>query len=155
MLRRGDIHVVVVDRETNGYWRLMGCNDQKTVSMDAWRSMYGPACAPEGGAVLVWASWRWSGRRTPRPPRCSTWVYSMVGLTSLCPSHACTVRLSSPSSRRGVVQRWRSIWPLPRCCIPAHWRAALLALCRTRSERGKTATRSLPLCPRAYMEGAA
>jgi hypothetical protein len=37
MFRRDDIHVVVVGGETNGYWRIMGCNYQKTVSVDAWR----------------------------------------------------------------------------------------------------------------------
>jgi len=37
MFRREDIHVVVVGGETNGYWRIMGCNYQKTVSVDAWR----------------------------------------------------------------------------------------------------------------------
>ena len=33
MFRREDIHVVVVGGETNGYWRIMGCNYQKTVSV--------------------------------------------------------------------------------------------------------------------------
>ena len=37
MFRREDIHVIVVGGETNGYWRIMGCNYQKTVSVDAWR----------------------------------------------------------------------------------------------------------------------
>jgi hypothetical protein len=37
MFRREDIHVVVVGGETNGYWRIMGCNYQKTVPVDAWR----------------------------------------------------------------------------------------------------------------------
>jgi hypothetical protein len=37
MFRREDIHVVVVGGETNGYWRIMGCNYQKTMSVDAWR----------------------------------------------------------------------------------------------------------------------
>jgi hypothetical protein len=37
MFRREDIHVVVVGGETNGYWRIMGCNYQNTVSVDAWR----------------------------------------------------------------------------------------------------------------------
>ena len=37
MFRREDIHVVVVGGETNGYWRIMGCNHQKTVSVDEWR----------------------------------------------------------------------------------------------------------------------
>jgi hypothetical protein len=37
MFRREDIHVVVVGGETNPYWRIMGCNYQKTVSVDAWR----------------------------------------------------------------------------------------------------------------------
>jgi len=37
MFRREDIHVVVVGGETNGYWRIMGCNYQKIVSVDAWR----------------------------------------------------------------------------------------------------------------------
>ena len=32
-----EIHVVVVGGETNGYWRIMGCNYQKTVSVDEWR----------------------------------------------------------------------------------------------------------------------
>jgi hypothetical protein len=27
----------VVGGETNPYWRIMGCNYQKTVSVDAWR----------------------------------------------------------------------------------------------------------------------
>ncbi len=31
------IHVVVVGGETNGYWRIMGCNYAKSVSIDAWR----------------------------------------------------------------------------------------------------------------------
>src|SRR5262249_54149138 len=33
----GGIHVVVVGGETNGYWRIVGCNYQKTVSVDEWR----------------------------------------------------------------------------------------------------------------------
>jgi hypothetical protein len=37
MFRREDIHVVVVGGETNGYWRIMGCSYQKTVSVDEWR----------------------------------------------------------------------------------------------------------------------
>ena len=37
MFRREDIHVVVVGGETNGYWRIMGCNYHKTVAVDAWR----------------------------------------------------------------------------------------------------------------------
>lgn len=32
-----DIHVVVVGGETNGYWRIMGCNYRGTVSVDEWR----------------------------------------------------------------------------------------------------------------------
>jgi len=28
---------VVVGGETNGYWRIMGCTYQKTVTVDAWR----------------------------------------------------------------------------------------------------------------------
>jgi hypothetical protein len=37
IFRREDIHVVVVGGETNGYWRIMGCNYQKSVSVDEWR----------------------------------------------------------------------------------------------------------------------
>jgi hypothetical protein len=37
MFRREDIHVIVVGGETNGYWRIMGCNYQKTVAVDEWR----------------------------------------------------------------------------------------------------------------------
>lgn len=37
MFRPEDIHVVVVGGETNGYWRIMGCGYQKTVSVDDWR----------------------------------------------------------------------------------------------------------------------
>jgi hypothetical protein len=37
MFRREDIHVIVVGGETNGYWRIMGCNYQKTVKVDDWR----------------------------------------------------------------------------------------------------------------------
>jgi hypothetical protein len=37
MFRREDIHVIVVGGETNGYWRIMGCNYQKTESVDTWR----------------------------------------------------------------------------------------------------------------------
>jgi len=37
MFRREDIHVIVVGGETNGYWRIMGCNYQKTEPVDAWR----------------------------------------------------------------------------------------------------------------------
>jgi hypothetical protein len=34
---RDKIHVLVVGGETNGYWRIMGCNYGKTVSVDVWR----------------------------------------------------------------------------------------------------------------------
>jgi hypothetical protein len=34
MFRREDIHVIVVGGETNGYWRIMGCTHQNTVSVD-------------------------------------------------------------------------------------------------------------------------
>jgi len=37
MFRREDIHAVVVGGETNGYWRIMGCTYQKSVSVDRWR----------------------------------------------------------------------------------------------------------------------
>jgi hypothetical protein len=37
MFRREDIHVVVVGGETNGYWRIMGCAYQTTLSVDEWR----------------------------------------------------------------------------------------------------------------------
>ena len=37
MFRREDVHVVVVGGESNGYYRIMGCNYQKTVSVDDWR----------------------------------------------------------------------------------------------------------------------
>src|ERR671923_1344062 len=37
MFRREDIHVIVVGGETNGYWRIMGCNYQRTVNVDDWR----------------------------------------------------------------------------------------------------------------------
>jgi hypothetical protein len=37
MFKPDEIHVVVVGGETNGYWRIIGCNYQKTVSVDAWR----------------------------------------------------------------------------------------------------------------------
>ena len=37
MFRLQDINVVVVGGETNGYWRIMGCNYSKSVSIDAWR----------------------------------------------------------------------------------------------------------------------
>ena len=37
MFRREDVHVVVVGGETNGYWRIMGCNYQTTASIDDWR----------------------------------------------------------------------------------------------------------------------
>ncbi len=32
-----EIHVVVVGGETNGYWRIMGCNYSGTASVDDWR----------------------------------------------------------------------------------------------------------------------
>ena len=37
IFRRNAIHVVVVGGETNGYWRIMGCGYQKSVSIDEWR----------------------------------------------------------------------------------------------------------------------
>jgi hypothetical protein len=37
MFKPEEIHIVVVGGETNGYWRIMGCGYQKTVSVDAWR----------------------------------------------------------------------------------------------------------------------
>lgn len=37
MFNKNQIHVVVVGGETNGYWRIMGCNYAKTASVDAWR----------------------------------------------------------------------------------------------------------------------
>jgi hypothetical protein len=32
-----DIHVIVVGGGTNAYWRIMGANHRKTISIDAWR----------------------------------------------------------------------------------------------------------------------
>jgi hypothetical protein len=37
MFKPDEIHVLVVGGETNGYWRIIGCNYQKTVSVDQWR----------------------------------------------------------------------------------------------------------------------
>jgi hypothetical protein len=37
MFRLDEIEVLVVGGETNGYWRIMGCNYDKTVSIDEWR----------------------------------------------------------------------------------------------------------------------
>jgi hypothetical protein len=37
MFRLDEIEVVVVGGETNGYWRVMGCNYDKSVFIDAWR----------------------------------------------------------------------------------------------------------------------
>ena len=37
MFRPESIHVVVVGGETNGYWRIMGCNYSKSVNVDEWR----------------------------------------------------------------------------------------------------------------------
>jgi hypothetical protein len=37
MFKPEEIHIVVVGGETNGYWRIIGCNYQKTVSVDEWR----------------------------------------------------------------------------------------------------------------------
>jgi hypothetical protein len=37
MFRLDEIEVVVGGGETNGYWRVMGCNYDKSVSIDAWR----------------------------------------------------------------------------------------------------------------------
>ena len=37
MYIKDKIHVVVVGGETNGYWRMMGCNYGGSVSVDEWR----------------------------------------------------------------------------------------------------------------------
>jgi len=37
MFKPDEIHAVVVGGETNGYWRIIGCNYQKTVAVDEWR----------------------------------------------------------------------------------------------------------------------
>ena len=37
IFRPEEIHVVVVGGETNGYWRMMGCNYEKSVSINEWR----------------------------------------------------------------------------------------------------------------------
>jgi len=37
IFRLSNIHVVVVGGETNGYWRIMGCSYQKSVSINEWR----------------------------------------------------------------------------------------------------------------------
>lgn len=37
MFRLDEIEIVVVGGETNGYWRIMGCNYDTTVSVDQWR----------------------------------------------------------------------------------------------------------------------
>ena len=61
-------------------------------------------CPPETRSAERVTSSRSAGLMTPRPPRWRTWVYIMVVLTSLCPSHSCTVRMSYPASRRWVVK---------------------------------------------------
>ena len=50
-----------------------------------------------------------SGLRTPNPPRFSTWVYTIVVLTSRCPSSSCTVRMSCPPSSRCVANECRRV----------------------------------------------
>lgn len=37
MFKPEEIHVIVVGGETNGYWRIMDCNYQKTILVDKWR----------------------------------------------------------------------------------------------------------------------
>jgi hypothetical protein len=37
MFKRDEIEVIVVGGETNGYWRIIGANYAKTVSVDEWR----------------------------------------------------------------------------------------------------------------------
>lgn len=37
MFKPEEIHVIVVGGETNGYWRIMDCNYQKTILIDKWR----------------------------------------------------------------------------------------------------------------------
>ena len=37
MFRPEEIHVIVVGGETNGYWRIMGCDRATTVNIDDWR----------------------------------------------------------------------------------------------------------------------
>ncbi|MFQ5809592.1 MAG: hypothetical protein ACE5JM_08235, partial [Armatimonadota bacterium] len=37
MFRLGDINVLVVGGETNGYWRMVGCRHSKSVLIDEWR----------------------------------------------------------------------------------------------------------------------
>ena len=37
MFEPHEIQVVVVGGEANGYWRIMGANYRKTVSIDEWR----------------------------------------------------------------------------------------------------------------------
>ena len=37
IFKRDSIHVVVVGGETNGYWRIMGCDYGKSASVDEWR----------------------------------------------------------------------------------------------------------------------
>ena len=37
IFKKDSIHIIVVGGETNGYWRIMGCNYAKSASVDEWR----------------------------------------------------------------------------------------------------------------------
>lgn len=41
-----------------------------------------------------------AGLQTPRPPRFSTWVYTIVVVMSRCPNSSCMVLMSYPSSSK-------------------------------------------------------
>jgi hypothetical protein len=62
---------------------------------------------------------RSTGLRTPSGLRLSTCVYTIVVLTSECPSSSCTVRMSYPSSSRCVAKECRNVCGPARLVIPA------------------------------------
>ena len=67
---------------------------------------------------------RSSGLFTPSPPRFNTCVYTIVVLTSACPSSSCTVRMSEPVSSRCVAMNaercgTRSASQCPQTAPPA------------------------------------
>jgi hypothetical protein len=72
-----------------------------------------------------------------RGPRLSTCVYTIVVLTSACPSSSCTVRMSYPSSSRCVANECRKVCGPTRFVMPPFRAACATAFCKTDSCRWK------------------
>ena len=134
----------------SGNWLKEGAADAGAVGLGETVVMPDyPGCAGWAGACLQHRpsqkapSRASSGLAVPPAATFSTWVWTMVVLTLLWPSSACTVRMSVPACSKWVANEWRRVCTETGVTMPAVDTAFFKARCCRSSN--KWWRRSTPL----------